>query len=101
MFSETKRKNRLQTVVAPDNDEALWINQDAWFSLTDMSEHEAITYDLHKPGQGVYVFVIEGEVTVDNNTLSPRDAIGIWDVDNIEVKTKNGSRLLFIEVPMN
>src|SRR6476646_4488477 len=30
-FSPANRSNRFQTVVAPDDKDAVWINQDAWF----------------------------------------------------------------------
>ena len=32
-FNPADRQNQILTVVAPDNNEAVWINQDAWFSL--------------------------------------------------------------------
>lgn len=101
LFNEADRKNQLQTVVSPINKEALWINQDAWFSLSHLENESTITYDYHKAGNGVYVFVTDGEIEINGEKLSKRDAIGISESDQFEVKANSDAKLLFIEVPMN
>ncbi|AFD08843.1 Pirin-related protein [Solitalea canadensis DSM 3403] len=101
-FLPEDRENRLSTVVSPNKEEGgVWINQDAWFSLGNFDENKTISYDLKKEGNGVYVFVLSGEVEVDGNTLGERDAIGIWETNKIDVKTNTYTELLLIEVPMN
>lgn len=42
------RKNRLQTIVAPNNEEAVWINQNAWFTLGNFDNGETSTYQINK-----------------------------------------------------
>ena len=100
-FNAEERKNKLQTVVAPNIEEALWINQDARFTLTDLESDVSIIYDLAREGQGVYVFVIEGSVEVGGERLEERDAVGISEVERIELKSNLNSSVLLIEVPMN
>ncbi|MDX2003331.1 MAG: pirin family protein [Chitinophagales bacterium] len=100
-FGVENRKNRIQTVVGPDQKEgALWINQDSWFSLSDLDAGQEITYALNKSGNGVYVFVIEGSANIEGQQLEKRDGIGISETDSILVKTSTGAELIFIEVPM-
>ncbi|MGC8751127.1 pirin family protein [Hydrotalea sp.] len=93
-------KNQLVTIVAPDNDKALWINQDAWFSLGKFDATTNINYQLHQPGNGVYVFVIEGSATINNTTLNNRDAMGITEASEIPIQIEAGSHILLMEVPM-
>lgn len=100
VFESSERKNQLQTVVAPDNDSALWINQDAWFSLADLDPHSLLNYEFNSTASGLYLFVIEGQVKVDSEVLSKRDAIGISDTESIQVEATEDAKLLFIEVPM-
>jgi len=100
-FAPEDRINRLQTVVAPDDQTAVWINQDAWFSLGNFQADFSISYLLKKPGNGVYAFVIDGNVNIDGQSLFKRDAIGIWDVDKIEITAATNAQILLIEVPMN
>jgi redox-sensitive bicupin YhaK (pirin superfamily) len=92
------RINNLQVVVAPNNENAVWINQDAWFSQIKLVENE-FTYNINKSGNGVYIFVISGSVQVEGESLNARDGIGISDTDKIELKS-NDAEILFMEVPM-
>jgi len=92
------RINNLQVVVAPNNENAVWINQDAWFSQIKLVENE-FTYNINKSGNGVYIFVISGSVQVEGESLNARDGIWISDTDKIELKS-NDAEILFMEVPM-
>ena len=101
-FSNEGRKNSWQTVVSPDTtDEALWINQDAYFSLADLDAQGSLKYNIKKEGNGLYLMVLEGAVSVANQQLTRRDAIGISETNNFEVEASENAQLLLIEVPMH
>ena len=87
-------------MVAPDDDNAVWINQDAWFSLGDFDANQTQTYNLHKSGSGVYLLVVNGQVKIGEQELNARDAIGITETDTIEFTATSNASLLVIEVPM-
>lgn len=92
------------TLVTPDNqqeEKALWIQQDAWISRSKISGGNSITYKLKKEGNGVFIFLIEGETSINDQLLNRRDAIGISETSDIQIKTKSESDILIIEVPMN
>lgn len=99
-FKPESRQNRIQTVVAPDNSEAVWINQDAWFSLGNFTKGFSASYDIKKVGNGVYVFVLEGEVAINGQILNKRDASGIWDTNKIDITAVTDAAILLIDVPM-
>jgi redox-sensitive bicupin YhaK (pirin superfamily) len=100
-FEPASRINKLQTVVAPDNDAAVYIHQDAWLSLGKFETGFSTEYVINKAGNGVYVLVLEGEATINGNQLNKRDALGVWDTDKIELKANTAADILLIEVPMN
>ena len=100
-FYPENRKNHFETVVAPNNTEALFINQDAWFSLGNFDAGSAANYTINKEGNGLYVFVISGSIEVSNQVLNQRDAIGITEAASIHIKSSTESEVLIIEVPMN
>ena len=101
-FDPEERKNKLQFVVSPDKrDDNLWLNQNAYLSLVDLEKNKSLDYKIHAKGNGVFIFIIDGEISVANENLSKRDGIGIWEADEISVASKDDSRLLFIEIPMN
>lgn len=94
------KKNEFSLFLSPDRETPASIRQDAWFSMGELDKGVKAGYKLHKEGQGVYVFVIEGSVKVAGETLSRRDGIGIWDADAIEVEALEKSKVLLMEVPM-
>ena len=98
-FKPSDRINKLLTVVAPDATSAVWINQDAWISLGNYDEGKKDVYPVHKPGNGVYLFVLEGSVKVGDTILSRRDALGIWDISELHFESITNSQVLLIDVP--
>ncbi|MEA3424960.1 MAG: pirin family protein [Bacteroidota bacterium] len=99
-FKPEDRNNQLLTVVAPDDDNAVFINQDAWFSLGKFSKDLTTTYQVRKTGNGVYAFILNGTVTLNGETVSDRDGLGIWDTDSIAIKADTDAEFLLIDVPM-
>lgn len=99
-FDPELRQNMWQVVVAPDEESAVWINQDAWFSLGNFSKDHEFTYDLKKQGNGIFLFVIEGSVVVDDIALNKRDSLAITDVERLNLNATDNAELLVIDVPM-
>lgn len=100
-FDTGKAHNRFQLLVSPDEAEgALWINQDAVFALGNFDAGSSFEYVIKHPGNGAYVFVIEGSIELDSSTLGRRDAAGVYDTVSVAFQTKENSKVLVIEVPM-
>ncbi|HMC99584.1 MAG TPA: pirin family protein [Ferruginibacter sp.] len=101
-FSIDDRINHWQTIVSPrDEDKALWINQDARFSMTKLEAGKEMNYANAFKGNGIFLVVINGSVTVGDQQLNKRDALGIYEADEFNVVASEDSELLAIEVPMN
>ena len=95
------RKNKLQEIVSPnENDHGMWIHQDAWFHMTNLDKGKKLDYELKKEGNGVYAFVLEGDVTINDQQLNRRDGIGIWNNNLLSIEANSDSELLLMEVPM-
>ena len=94
------KKNELGVMIAPDGSAPASINQDAWFSIGELDAGQIKEYKLHKKRNGVYLFVIEGEVEVANTVLSKRDGAGFWDTDSIAIEVLKHATVLLMEVPM-
>ena len=95
--------NQWQQIVSPiPDDSGVWIYQDAWFSLLEAKKDTSVDYALNKEKNGVYIFLLEGSISVDSQQMEKRDGIGIWDtsqINNIEIR--QDSRLLLMEVPLD
>ena len=101
-IKDLKKVNALYPVVTPDPEApGMWIHQDAWFHMGDFNTTTELEYDLHKKGNGVYAFLIEGTAEIAGEILEKRDALGVWDTDGFSLKANPHSRILLIEVPKN
>jgi redox-sensitive bicupin YhaK (pirin superfamily) len=95
------RKNKLQQILSPNaEDDGVWIHQDAWFHLGKFDQGITATYSLKKEGNGVYVFVLSGQLSIDGQGLETRDGYGIWDVNSFDIKASTAAEFLLMEIPM-
>lgn len=100
-FNAAERVNSIQTVVSPEKSgKTLWINQDAYFSLSSIEKGKKVNYNINKKGNGLYIFVTSGAINIEGEELGLRDAIGFEELENIEIKAVKNSEILLIEVPM-
>lgn len=93
--------NRLQEVVSPlEREEAVWINQDAHLFIGHFDAGNGVTYELQLESNGLYLFVLDGDVEVAGETLGRRDAIGLKEFDEVTIKATTDAQVLLIDVPM-
>lgn len=96
------RKNKLQQILSPNPDDAgVWIHQNAWFHLGEFDAGKTAEYEIKASGNGVYAFVLSGDVTINGQALHRRDGLGIWDTEKISIESNSHCELLLMEVPMN
>lgn len=96
-------RNALRVIVAPEgcgSERVGWIHQSAWFCTLDLDRDHVTPYRLNIPGQGVYVFVIEGKIEAADELLDARDGMGVWQTDELLLKGVERASVLLIEVPM-
>jgi quercetin 2,3-dioxygenase len=95
------RHNKFQQILSPNpDDEGVWIYQNAWFHLALFDKSFSAEYNIKAKGNGVYAFVLSGDIIINNQELSTRDGFGIWNADKLSVKAESVSEFLLMEVPM-
>jgi len=97
-----KRHNKLQQILSPNKeDEGVWIHQDAWFHMGQFDNGFSTRYNLKKKGNGIYAFVLKGDITIGSIKLNERDGLGIWDINTIAITANSqNAEILLMEVPM-
>lgn len=101
-YDLSEMRNKFVQVVSPNpNDDGTWIHQDAWIQLAESDANQQLNYPLNSAGNGAYIMVIEGSVTIAGETLNKRDAIGVWDTREINIQTNTDAKIMVIEVPMS
>jgi len=94
------KQNQWSLIISPDGDAPAGIFQDAWFTLGKLDEGITLPYQIKKEGNGVYIFVIEGEIRVNDFTLHRRDGAGFSETGQLYITTRKESFILLMDVPM-
>ena len=96
------RINKLQQVLSPNPEDAgVWIHQDAWFHIGKFDQDAQVSYNIKKAGNGMYAFVLYGAFEIAGQKLNERDALGITDFDQFELKALTpNAEVLLMELPM-
>jgi len=95
------RHNKLQQILSPSpDDEGVWIYQNAWFHMGQFDKGVRADYTIKAKGNGVYAFILSGDVTINGQQLNTRDGFGIWDIDKISIQADSDAAVLLMDVPM-
>ena len=100
-FLKTGRDNQFQIVVSPDREAgSVYINQDAYFSLAEIEKDKTVDYMVRKQGHGVYAFVINGSVSLNDIELESRDGAEISNTNVVQFVANENAQVLCIEIPL-
>jgi len=101
-FEGDKMQNNWLTLVHPKGkgEEGLWIYQDAWLSMSNLEQGVSLKYGLHSRQNGVYFFVVDGEIEINGEKLNKRDGVEVTLAGDVEVTAIDKSKILSIEVPI-
>lgn len=101
LFDKSDRQNRFQIVVSPEKDSgAIWINQEAWFSMADLDAGTSLDYRKQRAETGLYFFVLSGQVEIEGHELERRDGLGLAKGNDVQINAQSQAELLCIEIPM-
>jgi redox-sensitive bicupin YhaK (pirin superfamily) len=97
----SQRHNRLQQILSPNpGDEGVWIHQNAWFHMANLDKDVTLSYELKNESNGVYAFIIKGDVRINGQGLHTRDGIGISGTRTLSIHADTEAEILLMEVPM-
>ncbi len=97
-----ERHNKLQQILSPNaGDEGVWIYQNAWFHLGNFDKGFSTEYKIKAKDNGVYAFVLSGDVTINGQALNARDGFGISEIEGLTITADTDAEILLMEVPMH
>jgi len=100
-FAPENRDNRFSVLVAKKVEEgSLRINQSVRILRGSFNAQKRVNYEVQNKGHGVYLMVLEGEIRVGDALLKERDAVGLTEMNKIEIEVIAKSDLLLFEVDM-
>lgn len=97
----SKMKNKFLQVLSPNaEDEGVWVHQNAWFNLGEFDKETTEKYTIQSSTNGLYIFIMEGGAAINGQSLGKRDAYGIWNTQDVDIKIAKDSKILLLDVPM-
>lgn len=101
-FPKDGRRNTLKTIISSEEGlEHCWINQNSKLSLGLYDEAQTVNYSFNPVNKCLFLFVMEGSVSVNGQAVGIRNAIGIWDTASVDIHAEAGTEFLLIETPVN
>lgn len=79
----------------------LFINQNASVYFGILKKGEEFTFQIDQKDWGSYLFILDGSIILDNETLNKRDAIGIYETGHFTFTPVSRCEFIIINVPMN
>lgn len=100
-LKQEDRINKWQQILSPNaNDDGVWIHQNAWFYLGKFDALQKNEIHLKNKENGLYVFLLDGKIKINNQELNSRDGYGLWNTEQCSFEAIDKSEVLVMEVPM-
>jgi quercetin 2,3-dioxygenase len=97
---DIKENEVIEVVSGEKSDDLLFINQDASIYIGKLNQGNEYTFKFDKKGYGAYLFILEGSIKLDGDTLNKRDAAGIYDAYQYIIKSEADSKFIIVKIPM-
>lgn len=99
---QEKYHNQLFLIASPQGENgSLKINQNGYLMRGVFDKNIVLNYMAKESGNGYYIFVIDGNIKVDDIMLEPRDGLGINSGKAINIEISKGGDFLLFDIPMN
>ena len=87
--------------IGEEGAEHCWINQNTKMVLGHFEKDQTTSYQYNSTNKCLFVFLMEGSIKIGDQIVQPKDALGIWDTDNITIEIQEESHFIIIETVVN
>lgn len=99
VFTTEDRTDTLLKVISGDGGDAVLVHQDAHVFVSRLTAGNAAKHDL-PTGRGVYLYMIEGDVTVNGERMQTGSAAQIRDEPSVAMEAAADSELILVDVAL-
>jgi hypothetical protein len=99
VFTQADRTNLLLRAVSGDGGDAVLVHQDAHMLVSHLDPAVVVSHPLGD-GRGVYLYVIEGDVTVNGERMATGDAAEIEREPEVAIEATSASELILVDVQL-
>lgn len=97
VFTERDRTDRLLEVIGGDGGDAVLVHQDARVLVSRLGPGVTVEHPLGE-GRGLYLYVIEGDVTVNGEPMRTGSAAQVTDEPAVAIAASETSELILVDV---
>jgi redox-sensitive bicupin YhaK (pirin superfamily) len=99
VFTTQDRTDRLLRVISGDGGDAVLVHGDAHVFVSRLTGGNAVKHDLAS-GRGAYLYVIDGDVSVNGERMETGAAAQITDESSIAIEAAADSELIMVDVAL-
>jgi redox-sensitive bicupin YhaK (pirin superfamily) len=99
VFTRADRTNTLLRVIGPEGGDVVRVHQDASVSVGRLEAGTGVSHDV-SVGRGVYLYLIDGGLRVNDETMSTGDAAKVTGPESMTIGAVETSELILVDVPM-
>ena len=99
VYTTEDRTDTLLQVISGDGGNAVLVHQDAHVFVSRLTAGNAVKHDL-PGGRGVYLYVIEGDVSVNGERMETGAAAQIRDEPSVAIDAAADSELILVDVAL-
>ena len=98
-FTKEDRRNNLLRVISPDGGDAVTVHGNASVYISSMEGGKSLDHKV-PDGMGVYLYVIEGAISVHDERLTTGDAAKVQDEPEISLRADEETEVMLVEVDL-
>jgi redox-sensitive bicupin YhaK (pirin superfamily) len=99
-FTQADRTDRLLEAVSPDGGGPVKVHRDAWVFVSRLNAGAEIDHPFRDRTRGAYLYVISGDVAVNNERLGTGDAAKIGNEGALRCRANDVTELILVDVPL-
>jgi len=99
-FSREERTDRWLQIMGPGGTEGLDLAQDAYAHVSHLTDAGRLVHSFG-PGRGGYLYVINGRLDLNGDSIRTGDAAKITAAADLELSTDVGAELILVDVPLD
>jgi len=99
-FTQADRTDRLLEAVSPDGGGPVKVHRDAWVFVSRLNAGAEIDHPFRDRTRGAYLYVISGDVAVNDERLGTGDAAKIGDEGALRCRANDVTELILVDVPL-
>jgi redox-sensitive bicupin YhaK (pirin superfamily) len=100
VFTTGDRTDTLLKVISGDGGDSVLVHQDAHVFVSRLTSGSSVKHDLPK-GRGAYLYVIDGDVSVNGERMRTGAAAQIWDEPSVGIEAAADSELILVDVALS